>query len=788
MMVGDSRPSTIIRLIILTSLLVKNFEDIDEQQVVNIAPSLPQPPPEPEKSSCGERNDADNTKTSNNSVKKMGNERGIGIELVYLLGGFVSKLPQPTCSSSEGDGIVGIKMASLQMIGELQLNHPQLIMMDPIVRSCVYEEILCKPDLVGNDVDTRDESSIDNFVKLKIVVLKNITKILRHYDNKLQQLQSQEQNESTARLKQLKSKTRMGESQSSDRNRNNNNNNNNNSGGGGDVNCDGNTVSAKVLVGKDDVSNNIVASCASLVQTYLDNIIMDIQRYHTITSMSGTAMGIVAAGLFFIREVIQQGLVHPLRCTCVLLAIYSYCQGLGSSDPSSLKIAKLAKVVYYELATKYESFIHSNDSSAVLYVYEFLLPYSPVSSISQYLNATKSGNERSCRVGRVKLVKGYYYNRESNLFESLLQPLLSTLINSNSNNNSGNSGGGGVNSVQDSSSRSSNPYAPARNSQRQSIGGYGGNSHDLDTNQLVYGFIKMLLFNHCHPLLLPSLEPTTYNDEDGDEDENESEPKDDFENIGIYDEYYNKVQFIRFICENMLFFKYSNLDQVLFTISMLTKLVVDFGYPILAKFETASTFKLQKTSSNEHKNKNKNNYLDSNLQQMVADNNDLGEAIDCHDIFCSVCVGIFLLTRETLKSVYKIPENKCAQLSSLNTFDYGSGGGSAWASGVFGSSIPNYNSSFVNIHSLIRYNSNFNSAGGKTNYSDDESDENSHENSNKNENTVKDDKDKNNCRYYLGWNDLWPFAIAPIVNNADGTKQRSLFIQLFSDLSLFLYN
>ncbi|OLY82821.1 Protein rad9 [Smittium mucronatum] len=193
---------------------------------------------------------------------------------------------------------------------------------------------------------------------------------------------------------------------------------------------------------------------------------------------------------------------------------------------------------------------------------------------------------------------------------------------------------------------------------------------------------------------------------------------------------YNRtVPFIRYLAENLATFQQSNVEEILIIAKEISHITSNIGVSLLHRFESLNPLR------NKVKNIDESEIFSTSLKS---------------DTILSVSVGILVILRESLKSIYKISEHKCNSFSKRG------------ASPNRDKANCNLQLSLVDHWTMFGY---------------------SHESQ-----TI------HSLDHYSEYGDLivpcwkaWPFALKEMISDDDYSKQRLLYTQLLSD-STSVYN
>ncbi|PVU97625.1 hypothetical protein BB561_000438 [Smittium simulii] len=429
--------------------------------------------------------------------------------------------------------------------------------------------------------------------------------------------------------------------------------------------CMGNNNSSEVDANMLAGKNCSVESgnVASVLQTYLDQILECILQTDLYQNYN--------IGFELLLLMISQGFVHPLKCMPTLISIESL--------PKS-PLRKKASKVHFDISTKFESFIHSLDIDGVKLAYKTQLFFS-----SEY----------------TKTVVGYYlkniYRASEYQLEAALQPLYDTLISNKMKRN------------HFLKELINIPYKNLSTVMERID--YDYSSISIDESN-----VEIKKLDSSSEEYIQNLLP-----------ENQESSNTDFKDKNINTFYDENVPFTRYIIENILTFRYSTVDEVLFVLNEISKLVANFGFSLLHRFE----------SLNPLRNK-------ISLKEIAECEIKHKHAIE-KDTVISIAVGSLLLLRETLKLSYKITESRCNSYST-------------------GESSPSKEKAVFNpVNSLSNH---WNLLGYTS----------------KNETPSIKYIKTNSKIIALNWKS-WPYATKIPENSQDFKNQRLLYSQLFTDLT-----
>ncbi|PVZ98230.1 hypothetical protein BB558_005778 [Smittium angustum] len=466
---------------------------------------------------------------------------------------------------------VGLKTASVKIIGQLQQAFPELIMSNNARR--IYKNIF-----------NNDE------IPLKYQLLRNFADIIKS-----------EHNQIIANLSDAKKKTKKA------------------------------AVSADELAGKAGYGEN--GTAASLAQSYFEEIIecillSDFTDYHDV-------------GFELLHMILDQGLVHPLKCIPALVAIESL-----PNTPLRRKASKL----HLEVCARFDSFIHSLDVEGITLAYQLQLLTKP--------------NEENDVVGFC--YKSFYQGSELKL-EAVLQPLYNTVTKNRNRRNhllvslvklASDTIKEGVKTLESYSSdsdRNGDLLSDSTDEATESASDYSDN----DTLE-VYKNKKAKLedgkFNERQRNSKKlNIQLQSKSGSEKNIDDIKKKLRNGMENLNKrklakIEEYFNEtVLFVRYIAENLLTFQYSIVEEILVVCKEISKVVETLGMSLLKKFE-----KLGSTGHKSTRTPKKNETLIMNQQKQM-------------EVVASIAVGSLVLVRETLKQVYKISEQKINNYSAKDT-------------------------------------------------------------------------------------------------------------------------
>ncbi|PVV04700.1 hypothetical protein BB560_000792 [Smittium megazygosporum] len=291
-------------------------------------------------------------------------------------------------------------------------------------------------------------------------------------------------------------------------------------------------------------------------------------------------------GFELLSIILDQGLVHPLKVA------------IESLPQSALR--KRASKLHLEISSKFDSFIHSQDIEGVKLAYQTQLAVHDNNYIKVAGFCLKN------------IYKGSEYE-----IEGSLQPLYDTVINKKPKRNT---------LIKDLVSlvsiRLKSYFEDPEIEAESSSGNVVINKDDLG----ILGYPNSI---NTFPL-----------------DRELVEAKARSTNEDIEETYNELVPFSRYIIENLLTIQYSVVDEVLFLIKELSKIVGSYGFLLMHIFDSFIPMRARR---------------DLDFETISAGEDDMKTK---RATVASIIVGALLILRETLKLTYKVSETRCASYAS----------------------------------------------------------------------------------------------------------------------------